>query len=447
MNNLSKICLAVLVAFPILASAENATLLQVYQKATAYDATLRAAKQDNQAQQQEMDKSLANFLPQARLSMYEGRGVTDSESPGAFGNTIKRHNVYDSKNYSLSIRQSVFSLSNFADYAQTKAEIARSDAMLQREQIGLMGRVVGAYLDVLLATENLKYSEAQKTSVQSQLKQAEKRFKAGIGTITEINEAKANLETVIAQGLEWGNGLEYNKRVLENISGIYLDAFFTLDPEKLTFEPPTPTKIEEWIDLGMSKNPDIQAASQDVEAMHQEIRKNFSGHLPTLDLVAARSKTESDNNFTIGQKFETDSIGLQLNIPLYNGGYVSASVRQAEAKLRFAEEKLSDKQRTVANDIRKYFNEIVNGIARVEAKSQAVKSNEIAVTGTQKGYESGIRSNVEVLNAQEKLYSAKRELAQERYKLIYNRLMLKQSAGLLNETDLAEVNKILSLAN
>lgn len=447
MNHLSKLCAALLLAFPVYSQAENATLLQVYQKANSYDATLRAARQDNQAQQQEIDKSISNFLPQARLSMYEGRGVTDSETPGQFGNTIKRHNVYDSRNYTLSIRQSVFSLSNIADYAQSKAEIAKSDAMLQREQLGLMGRVVGAYLDVLLATENLRYAESQKASVQSQLTQAEKRFKAGVGTITEINEAKANLETVIAQALEWDNELEYNKRVLENISGIYLDAFFTLDPDKLSFELPNPSTIEQWVDLAMSKNPEIVAASQEIEAMHQEIRKNYSGHLPTLDLVAAKSKTESDNNFTIGQKFETDTVGLQLNIPIFNGGYVSASVRQAESRLRFAQEKLSEKQRTVANDVRKYFNEIVNGIARVEAKTQAVKSNEVALIGTQKGYESGIRSNVEVLNAQEKLYSAKRELARERYKLIYNRLLLRQSAGLLNETDLAEMNKVLSLAS
>lgn len=447
MRNLIKIGASLLIAFPILVRAENANLLQVYQKAISFDATLRAAQQDNQVQKQERDKSFANFLPQARFSLYEGRGVTDSESPGFAGNTVKRHSVYDSKNYSLSIRQSVFSLSNFADYAQTKAEIARSDAILQKEQIGLMGRVVGAYLDVLLATENLKYAEAQKTSVESQLKQAEKKFKAGIGTVTEINEAKANLETVIAQGLEWSNGLEFNKRVLENISGVYLDSFFILDPNKLIFEFPVPARVEEWIDLAMSKNPEILAASQDIEAMHQEIIKNYSGHLPTLDLVAARSKTESDNNFTIGQKFETDTIGLQLNIPLYNGGFVSASVKQAEAKLRYAEEKLSDKQRTVSNDIRKYFNEITNGIARLDAKLQAVKSNEIAVIGTLKGYESGMRSNVEVLNAQEKLFSAKRELSQERYKFIYNRLMLRQTAGILSEADLNDINRVLSLVN
>lgn len=95
-------------------------------------------------------------------------------------------------------------------------------------------------------------------------------------------------------------------------------------------------------------------------------------------------------------------------------------------------------------DVRKYFNEIVNGVARIEAYQQSVKSNEVALTGTKKGFESGIRTNVEVLNAQEKLFSAKRELAKERYRLIYNRISLKQVTGLLTETDIVEVNNMLA---
>lgn len=190
----------------------------------------------------------------------------------------------------------------------------------------------------------------------------------------------------------------------------------------------------------MEKNADIVAAQNEYLAVKQEVEKNSAGHYPTLDLVAARTHTESDNNFTIGQQYDTDSIGLQLNVPLYTGGYVSSSVRQAVARVEQASEKLSEKQRAVSADVRKYYNEITNGIARIEAQSQSVASYETALVGTQKGYESGLRSNVDVLTAQEKLYSAKRDLARERYKLIYSRIQLKQMAGMLTEADIAEVN-------
>jgi TolC family type I secretion outer membrane protein len=304
----------------------------------------------------------------------------------------------------------------------------------------MASRVTGAYLDLLLSEDNVRYSKSQKTSAQSQLEQAKKRYKAGIGTITEVSEANANLETVIAQELEWVSGVEFAKRALENITGVYTDTATSLDPSKLQLTVPLPSNVEAWISTAMEKNADIMAAQNEYLVVTQEVEKNNSGHYPTLDLVASRTHTQSDNNFTIGQQYDTDSIGLQLNVPLYTGGYVSSSVRQAVARVEQASEKLSEKQRSVNADVRKYFNEITNGIARIEAQSQSVASYETALVGTQKGYESGMRSNVDVLTAQEKLYSAKRDLARERYKLIYSRIQLKQVAGMLTESDIAEVN-------
>lgn len=431
-------------AFPLLVEAQSLSLMQAFQKAQQYDATLRAAVADNKAQKEEINKSFAAFLPQVRVGMYEGRGITDSEVPGPLGSTSKRHSNYDSRNYSVSMRQSIFNKANFAEYKQAKADVAKSNAMLESAQFNMASRVTGAYLDLLLSEENVRYSKAQKSSAQSQLEQAKKRYKAGVGTITEVSEANANLESVIALELEWANGVEYAKRALENITGVYADALLSLDPSKLPLAEPQPNNVESWISTAMEKNADIMAAQNEYLVVTQEVEKNNSGHYPTLDLVAARTHTQSDNNYTIGSQYDTDSIGLQLNVPLYTGGYVSSTVRQAVARVEQASEKLSEKQRTVSTDVRKYYNEITNGIARIEAQSQSVASYETALVGTQKGYESGMRSNVDVLTAQEKLYSAKRELARERYKLIYSRIQLKQMAGMLTEVDIAEVNDWLA---
>ncbi len=424
--------------------AEALSLQQAFEKAKLYDATIRAAKADNSAQKEEINKTFSAFLPQARLSMYEGRGNTDAETPGLFGGTNKRNTTYDSRNYSFTVRQPLFNKAIFADYAKSKAEVAKSDANFEKEQLSLMSRVTAAYFEVLLAAENLQYSHAQRKAAEQQLMLAEKRVKAGAGTITEVSEAKATLESVTAQAFEWENSLEYAKRTLETICGQYIDQFYMLDSTKLKLKTPEPNSVDEWVALGMQKNPEIIALLQEVNVAQEEINKSNSGHLPTLELVAARTKTESDNNFTIGSKFDTDTVGLQLNLPIFAGGYVMSAVRQAQARLLVAEEKLSDKQRNVANDVRKYFNEIINGIARVEAQTQAVNSNEVAVIGTQKGYLAGMRTNVEVLNAQDKLYSAIRDLARDRYKLLFSQIMLKQTTGTLLDADLAELSQLLS---
>ncbi len=422
------------------------TLLDAHQMALQHDATIRAARSDNTVQQEEINKAKAGFLPQARLSLYQGRSDTDSRTPGYFGTTNHSHSAYDSKNYSLSIRQPIFNMASYAQYSQSKSEARRSDAVLDGTINSLISRVSGAYLDMLLSTENIQYLEAQKSSIEGQLRQAEARFKSGYGTVTEISEAEANLASSGAKETEFLNALENAKRAIEGLTGVYPNQFLCLDPDKLSLELPNPRRVEDWIDSGLEKNPDIIADQFAQESAKFEVDKNQSGHYPTLDLVASRTDTESDTNYTIGSKYSTDSVGLQLNVPLYLGGYVNASVRQAAAKLEETRDKSDEHKRDVTANIRKYFNEVVNGVSRINAFIKAVKSTEVALDGTQKGFLAGIRTNVDVLNAQEKLFSAKRDLAKERYLLIYNRVLLKQYSGMLKETDLHEISSIFALS-
>lgn len=442
MKHITALLLAVLM--PALVNAETTTtLVDAYRQAQQYDATLRAAESNNTAQQQGIDMAFAPFLPQARITAYKGKASTDREptsGPGA-----SQHFDYDSENYSFSVRQSIFSKANFAGYDQAKAVAAKSNAVLEKERLNLASRVAGSYLNLLFYADNIYYTEAQKKSVESQLEQAKKRYKVGYGTITEVSEAEANLQQVIAKQLEWSNGLEYAKRELETMTGVYPENYLSLDPEKLPLTQLNPVQVDDWIAFAYSKNPDILAAAKDIEVARQEVSKSSSGHYPTLDLVASRAHTESDAANTIGLKYDTDSIGLQLNVPIYSGGYVTASVRQAVAKQAEAEERLSERQRAVAADVRKYYNEVVNGIARIHALEASVSSYESALIGTQKGFTAGVRSNVDVLNAQEKLYSAKRDLSKERYSLIFNRIQLKQSAGVLTESDIQESSNWLSM--
>jgi protease secretion system outer membrane protein len=419
--------------------AEPLTLLDAYQKALVYDATLRASVASNEGQKEEINKAFAAFLPQLKASMYKGRGISDIQTPSS----PSIHRAYDSSNYNFSIKQPIYNKASFANYNQAKAIVGKSNAVLSKDQLGLVSRLTGAYLDLLLSAENLNYSEVQKISVESQLERAKRKYKAGVGTVTEISEAQANLDSVNAKALEWQNGLEYSKRALENITGVYASNYLLLNPSKLSLTIKDSLKLDELLELASTKNPDIIASQNEVLAANEEIEKNSAGHYPTLDLVASRAHTESDNNYTIGNKYDTDSIGLQLNIPIYSGGYVNSAVRQAAARQQQATDLLTEKQRTVSVEVRKYYNEVVNGIARVQSLQQSVDSYEIALTGTRKGYDAGIRSNVEVLNAQEKLFAAKRDLANERYKLIYSRIKLKEFSGTLNEQDIVELNNMM----
>lgn len=431
-----------------LAYADNLSLIEAFHEALHFDATMQSAKKDNVVQHGEVEKSTALFYPQARLLLYQGRSFSDSNTPRLFGpGSTSQYRMYDSKNFGLTIRQSLFNKSNYASFNQTREAAYKSDAILNKESLSLMSRISGSYLDILMALDNIEYSDMQKFNVETQLRSAEERYQAGVGTITEINEAKANLESVTAKKLEWDNALEYSRRILESYIGRYPNDVLRLNQQKLPKEKPNPPSIEAWLNLSLENNPEIIAAQHDVEIAAADIDKSVAGHYPTLDLITSKSYTESQNDYSVGSRYDTNAIGLQLDIPIYYGGYVEANTRVSIAKFEQSKDEFSKKQREVKSNVRKYFHEIINGLSRLAAFEKAVGSNEIALTGTIKGFEAGFRTNIEVLNAQEKLYVSKHDLSKERYTLIYNRILLKQSAGTLSEQDIQEISGWLSAKN
>lgn len=417
--------------------ARALSLSEACGKAVEYDAKYRAAEADNFVQREEIAKARSSFRPNLSISAARGRSATESVS---MVTDVTNDLFYNTQNYSVVLKQSVFNLSNFASYSQAKAVASKSDALLQSEYASLMVRTLDAYINVLYAGDNLEFSRAHVDASKLQLEQAKHRLVSGYGTITEISEAQASYDMALAEGLEFHNYLELNRRELENIVGIYSDSLQVLAPEKMVLAVPEPHDVEQWIAIAYERNPLREAAVQDVSYYRKEIDKNRALRYPVIDLIASKAFSESDNNYSIGTQYDTYSVRVQMSMSLYSGGNVSSSVRQASGQLRGAYEQLSLKERMVASDIRKYYAGIVSSIAQIRAYEQAVKSNEIALTGTIKGFSSGFRSNVDVLNAQKKLYDSKRNLSKSRYMFILNRVKLKEAAGLLTNTDIDEIS-------
>jgi len=418
-------------------AAETENLFSVYTHALEYDASLGAARESYLGQKEEIDKAKSSFLPSLRVGAAVGRNATNSKS---LVTDQEKDYFYNTQNYSVILKQSLFNMSSFATYSQSKAKAAKGKALFAKEQSALAARTVEAYVNVLFAEDSIDYSRAQVAAAKEQFQQAKSRFSSGYGTITEINEAKAHYDMALAQELTNKNNLENSRRQLETITGIYPDKLARLVPEKLVLAMPSPDNLDAWLQYADEQNADIEAARQEARIAKKQIDRQRSVRYPTLDLVASRTFSESDNNYSIGNQYDTYAVSLQMNLPLYTGGYISSSVRQASAQFREAAELLNKQERTISSNIRKYFNSILSGIAQVRAYEQAVKSSEIALTGTQKGYAAGLRSNVDVLNAQEKLYESRRELSRARYQYIMNRIMLKDAAGMLTSADIEEVN-------
>ena len=437
-HEIACLSLAILFAIPQAQAADD--LLSLYRKALQYDAQYRAAVANTAAEREEINKTRALFMPKLQASANVGHGTTDRTTQTALG-ALDSHLNYDIQNYALSIRQPLFNKESLAAYRSAKANAGSKEELLRREDSVLMTRIASAYFETLYAQEKVAVTQNKIAAVQQQLQQAQQRYEHGEGTITEINEAQAVLKLAQAELIDARNSLDDFRQTLTNISGQPIADLAALDTTRMPTAMPGQDNLDEWLDQALRNNPEISAARLALDAARQEVERRRAGHYPTLDLVGVRSYSENDSNNTIGSQFDTTTVALQLNLPLYAGGYTSASVRQAQDRLTAAEEILNLRTRNITADTRKFFNSIHSGLLSIEAYRQAVEAGEIALEGTQKGFVAGTRTNVDVLDAQQKLYASKLELSKARYILINDILNIKQAAGLLNEAELQIINR------
>ena len=286
---------------------------------------------------------------------------------------------------------------------------------------------------------------AQKAAISEQLAQAKRNFEVGTATITDTHEAQARFDLAVAQEISAQNDLDAKYRALQQITGKEYATLKPLRPD-VKLSAPEPNRMATWVDLSEKQSYPvlIQDAARAVAAL--EAKKQSAGHLPTLDLVASYSYTDQSASqiAAAASTFTSTSFGLQFAVPLYQGGAINSREREAAANLQKTAEDLEIARRGSALSTRQSYLAVINGIAQIAALEQALVSSQSALDSNKLGYEVGVRINIDVLNAQQQLFSTRRDLALARYNTITNHLRLKSAAGTLREEDLEEVNRALA---
>lgn len=430
--------MALLLVSTPLTAAEN--LLSLYQAALNYDAQYKGIVANTQADREEIEKASALFYPKAQLSGSIGRGNTDRTTQSLSG-AIDTHLTYNTQNLALTVKQPIFNKETMATYRSAQAYVKGKESLLQSEVSSLITRIASAYFELLYAQEKSTVAQNQIDALGQQLDQASKRYQHGAGTITEISEAQASLDIAQADLVEAKNSVDAYRLTLSNMTGREVGDLAKINPDKISNLNMGFESLEYWLKTAMDNNPEIIAAKYAAEVAQQEVEKKQAGHYPTLDLVGARSYSENDSNNTIGAQFDTTTVALQFSMPLYAGGYVNASVRQSIDKVEAAKENLNLKTRDINTSIKKYFQQMQSEQLSIQAYLQAVKSSEIALDGTSKSFIGGLRTNIDVLNAQQRLYENKLKLSKSYYVLVNDMVNIKHAAGQLNEAQLQEFNQ------
>ncbi len=427
---------------PFGASAED--LIQVYRDAQRYDAVYAAARHALEAGRERLPQGRALILPTLNLSANATASRIDSESrnPAIVPDFVRRP---ESTGYTLTLAQPIYRPQNWLQYRQAEFQVAQSEAVFGQAGQDLIVRTAQAYFDVLAAQDTLELVRAQKAATSEQLAQAKRNFEVGTATITDTHEAQARFDLISAQEIAAQNDLENRRQALTLITGREYPDLRRLRAD-VKLAPPNPNTMESWVDLAEKQSYPVQAQAAATEVAGLEARRASAAHLPTLDVVATHGQVgqNATTQSAVGSDVMSTSIGLQFALPLYQGGALTSREREAAALSLRSRQDLENARRTAALSARQTFSTVINGITQIGALEQALVSSQSALDSNKLGYEVGVRINIDVLNAQQQLFSTRRDLAVARYNTITNQLRLKAAAGSLREEDLEEVNRALA---
>ncbi len=424
--------------------ARAADLLQIYRDALANDATYASARAARDAGLESLPQGLAQILPTVNATAFTQNNDITLSFRGSGPDTSLRQG--NSNGYTVTLTQPVFNWQNIQVYKEAGFKAAQAEATFGQATQDLIVRVAQAYFDVLASQDSLTFIQGQKVAISEQLAQAKRNFEVGTATITDTHEAQARFDLGTSQEIAAQSDLEIKRRILQQIVGKYPKL---LEPLKSNIEliPPKPNSMEDWATAAANQGYPVRAQEATLEVAVREIERNRAGHLPTLNIVGTAGQGASSISATSVNNTPTDSInrtiGLQLAIPLYTGGNVSSLVRQAVANREKAQQDLEGARRTAALSARQSYVGVINGMAQVRALEAALVSSRSALDSNKLGYEVGVRINIDVLNAQQQVFSTLRDLSRARYDTILNGLRLKAAAGTLGEADVEEVNRLL----
>ena len=452
--------LAVACLLPLAQLAQAETLLDIYELALENDAQLKAQEAQYLANLEQENVALSALLPQVNA----GYGITNNQNESTslqilgFGDTGPiigegfNESDTDTKGWDVSLTQTLFNLSAWYNLQAGEEVSKQAEADFAANTQNLIVRVVEAYFGVLRAQDNLAAAVAQERAFERQLEQTRQRFEVGLIAITDVYEAEAARDLGQVQRIVEENNVDVAMERLSVLTGQSHGELFLLS-EDFAAKPPTPTDRSSWVDFALENNYRLASARYAEEAARQAAKANQMAHAPTVTASFQYSDTETDGTraadpepiFLVQPESEqTQEVWqVRVDVPLFTGGRVSANRRRAAQEYISAKESRINLQRTTVTEARSLHMTVMSDVARVAARKQSIKSAQSALDATEAGYEVGTRNIVDVLNAQNLLYSSLRDYANSRYDFIINSLRLKENAGTLSPDDVSNLDSFL----
>jgi TolC family type I secretion outer membrane protein len=436
---------------PTLHAQETTDLLSLYQEALRNDSLLSSAQFQNEATQELIKQGKSLFLPSITVDASfdkrdkERKFLTSSlPSNDLLSGKKTNYNTYD---YGVTVKQPLFNYSAYAQYKKILTQIDLSDKQLIKTQQDLIFRISKIYFETLLAKDQVDLFQYQRASIQEQLSKAEVQFEAGLISVTDINEAKTKKAIIEAQQIGAIQKLKIKKREIQLITGKLPGKLTPLNPV-ITFTE-VDNLADNWILIAQENNLELQIKKDELKIAEREIDSRRSDHYPTIDAIANRSRNWDKGGYPYGaiknegMRSYSDTIGVEISIPIFSGGMTSSKVREAVLLKSKLEEDVEYLRRGVELKVRDYYLSLQTNFSEISAYQQAMEAATLQLESTKLGFQEGLRNSVEVLDSQQILFNAKLNILESRYNYIMNLINLKLSSGMLSIEDLDEINKYL----
>jgi outer membrane protein len=444
------------------AAADAADLVTVYQRAVQNDPQIREADANRLASRESKPQALAALLPQINVNGSAEKFKSDGSSlfadtdAGGLTTFINRDTENDTETlaYQVQLRQTVFRWDQWATLKRADAQVAQAEADYLFANQDLIQRTAQRYFDVLAAQDTVDAAQAALEAFARQLEQADKRFEVGLIAITDVQEARAAHDQAAAALIQAKRSLATARELLRELTGESFDQLAS-PVDDLPLKSPDPASEEQWVTTALEQNLQVISARLATDIAKQDVRVARSGHLPSFDIVANHNGSEDSGTRTVTNPgappfnvpadadARSDSISLQVTVPIYAGGGTSSRVRQQVYLHRAARERLERANRETERAARDAYLGVLSEISRVQALRQALESSRTALQATEAGFEVGTRTTVDVLDARRTLYQAQTDYARSRYDYLLNVLQLQLATGTLDRADLEEINSFL----
>jgi protease secretion system outer membrane protein len=433
----SALALAALLAMA--GSAGAVSLQKAYELALENDPAYRMNFYENESSKENVVLGRSYLLPSISGSYSNSRNVADQTQPDFLGRKTTTHPHYLSRSSNVQVRQPLLNLEGIARYRQGKVQAGQGEATFESNKDQVALRVVGAYIDALFADDQVALARVQRDAYVEQQKVNQQLFEKGEGTKTDMLETQSRLDLAEAQLIEAQDNLVAQRNTLEGVIGTDPGTLDRLS-DNFRFAELTPASFEDWRKLALEHNPELAAARLAVENARLEIGKNRAGHFPRVDLIGVYSKGDSESLNTYTTNSVNRTLGVQVSIPIYSGGAISATTRQAAALYERAQADLDGRTSKVMVELRKAHSIVESSVRKIDALVKAVESGKLLMTATEQSIKGGVRINLDLLTAQSQLYTSQRDLAQARYSYLIGLLRLRAAAGTLDATDVRLVS-------